>query len=122
MHYLLRTTGDKAGPAFWMASRILAPATVATLPKWMRTLGGFDQPAAVDAATTRIGRAAVRAAANPALSDAILRRFAPATAEVLRAHRSAGQPALAETITPARAHELYGYTNSPRQDLATTSQ
>ena len=36
----------------WAGSRLLAPAAIATLPKWMRHMGNFDQPAAVDAAVT----------------------------------------------------------------------
>ena len=45
----------------WGGSRLMAPAGIATLPMWMRHLGGFDQPAAVDAAIVPAARMAVRA-------------------------------------------------------------
>ncbi len=60
MRYLLWTPRDR-GVRLWAGSRILAPAAIATLPKWMRHMGGFDQPAAVDAAVTPMARAMVRA-------------------------------------------------------------
>ena len=43
MHYLLYTPRDK-GLRLWAGSRILAPAAIATLPKWMRHMGNFNQP------------------------------------------------------------------------------
>ena len=59
-HYLLYTPRDKV-LRLWAGSRILAPAAIATLPKWMRHMGNFSQPTAVDAAVTPIARAWVRA-------------------------------------------------------------
>jgi hypothetical protein len=43
------------------AAGVLAPAAIATLPKWMRRTGNFDQPAAVDAAVAPVAQAMVRA-------------------------------------------------------------
>jgi uncharacterized protein (DUF2236 family) len=40
MHYLLWTPRDR-GIRLWAGSRLLAPAAIATLPKWMRHMGGF---------------------------------------------------------------------------------
>ena len=60
MQYLLYTPRDR-GVRLWAGSRLMAPAAIATLPKWMRRMGNFDQPAAVDAAVTPIARAWVRA-------------------------------------------------------------
>jgi hypothetical protein len=50
-----------AGVRLWAGSRLLAPAAIAALPKWMRHMGGFDQSATVDAAVTPAARATVRA-------------------------------------------------------------
>jgi hypothetical protein len=65
-------------------SRILAPAAIATLPMWMRHMGNFDQPPAVDAAATPVARALVRAlsANNSRPMLAMARRLVPETAEV----------------------------------------
>ncbi len=107
MRYLLRTPRDR-GVRLWAGSRILAPAAIATLPQWMRHMGNFDQPAAVDAAVTPIARAWVRAmsAGNFGPMLAVARRIAPETADVLAQHLSAGPPAQHRIITPAEAREL----------------
>jgi uncharacterized protein (DUF2236 family) len=106
MHYLLYTPRDR-GVRLWAGSRLLAPAAIATLPKWMRHMGNFDQSAAVDTAVTPVARAWVRAlSANnfrPMLT--VARRIAPETAEVLAQHLTAGPPARLSTTTPAEARE-----------------
>jgi uncharacterized protein (DUF2236 family) len=107
MHYLLYTPRDRGGLRLWAGSRILAPAAIATLPKWMRHMGNFDQPAAVDAAVTPIVRAWVRAlsANNFRPTLAVARRIAPETADVLAQHLTAGPPALVRTVTPSEVRE-----------------
>jgi uncharacterized protein (DUF2236 family) len=106
MHYLLWTPRGK-GVRLWGGSRLLAPAAIATLPTWMRQLGGFDQPAAVDAAVVPAARAAVRAmsADNSRLMLAVARRLVPHTAKVYAQHLAAGTPAYPHTVTPAEARE-----------------
>ena len=106
MRYLLWTPKDR-GVRLWAGSRTLAPAAIATLPKWMRRMGGFDQPAAVDAAVTPMARAAVRAmsAGDSWMLVSAARRLVPHTAEVLARHLAAGEPAVARTVTPAEARE-----------------
>ncbi len=42
MHYLLRTPRRGGNARFWALSRLMAPATIATLPAWMGKLGGFS--------------------------------------------------------------------------------
>jgi uncharacterized protein (DUF2236 family) len=106
MHYLLWTPRD-GGVRLWAGSRILAPAAIATLPKWMRHMGNFDQPAAVDVAVTPVARAMVRAlsANNSRPMLAMARGLVPETAEVLFQHLTAEEPALRCTVTPAEARE-----------------
>jgi uncharacterized protein (DUF2236 family) len=106
MHYLLYTPRDK-GLRLWAGSRILAPAAIATLPKWMRHMGNFNQPTAVDAAVTPIARAWVRAmsANNFGPMLAVAREIAPETADVLAQHLAAGPPAQKRTTTPAEVRE-----------------
>jgi uncharacterized protein (DUF2236 family) len=106
MRYLLWTPRDK-GIRLWAGSRVLAPAAIATLPKWMRHMGGFGQPAAVDAAVAPVARAMVRAFSardsRPLLAAA--NQLVPHTAAVLAQHLSADPPAEARTVTPAEARE-----------------
>jgi len=106
MHYLLHTPRDR-GLRLWAGSRIIAPAAIATLPKWMRHMGNFDQPPAVDAAVTPIARAWVKAlSANnfrPMLG--VARHIAPETADVLAQHLTCRPPARRTTVTPAGARE-----------------
>jgi uncharacterized protein (DUF2236 family) len=106
MRYLLWTPGDH-GVRLWAGSRILAPAAIATLPKWMRRMGNFDQPAVVDAAVAPVAQAMVRAmsANNSRPLVTMARRLVPQTAEVLAQHLTAGPPVLLHTITPAEARE-----------------
>ena len=110
MRYLLWTPRSK-GIRLWGGSRLLAPAAIATLPKWMRDEGGFDQaPAvqrAIDKAITPATRAAVKAleTANKRPMLAVARQIAPHTAEVLAQHLTAGPPANKHTVTPAEARD-----------------
>jgi uncharacterized protein (DUF2236 family) len=108
MHYLLRTTGGKGRYKVWAGSRLTAAATIATLPKWMRRAGGFDQPAALDRAIVGPTRLAVRAATPPKASLAVLRAYAPSTARILHQHVTRPVPVRPETVTPTQARELYG--------------
>lgn len=111
MHYLLRTPWSK-GALFWAGSRVVAPATTATLPRWMRVTGGFDQPALLDVAVVPAVRLLVRALGNPALADLVLRRLAPMTAEVRRQHLAAAPPLRPRTLTPAQARAAHGTTGA----------
>ena len=106
MHYLLWTPRDR-GVRLWAGSRLLAPAAIATLPKWMCHMGNFDQPAAVDAAVTpaAAGHGAALSAGNSRPMLAMARRLVPQTAGVLAQHLTAAPPALRRTVTPAEARE-----------------
>jgi uncharacterized protein (DUF2236 family) len=106
MRYLLWTPRDR-GVRLWAGSRVMAPAAIATLPKWMRRMGDFDQSAAVDAAVIPAAQAMVRAmsAADYRPMLAVARRLVPHTAEILAQHLAAGPPASPTTITPAQARE-----------------
>jgi hypothetical protein len=106
MRYLLWTPRSK-GLRLWGGSSLMAPAAIARLPMWMRHLGGFDQPAAVDAAIAPAARMAVRAMSlgNSRPMLAIARWLVPHTAEVYAQHLAAGTPAAPRTVTPAEARE-----------------
>ncbi|CRK49233.1 conserved hypothetical protein [Rhodococcus sp. RD6.2] len=105
MHYLLRTEGGAGRWPLWASSRLIAPAAIATLPKWMRVLGDFDQPAALDRAVAPAARAAVRATRSPAAMQAVLRGTLPVTRSVLKWHFANPVAENPETVTPAEARD-----------------
>ncbi len=120
MHYLLHTPLDR-GPRVWASSRIVAPAAIATLPKWMRTLGGFDHPAVLDAAYPPAVRAAVRVLRdNPELAERLIRRvIGPMTGALYSQHLSSDLPDSAATPTVGQARERY---RNPHGDAPTSSE
>jgi uncharacterized protein (DUF2236 family) len=103
MHYLLRTPLDRGRLALWAGSRLMAYSTIATLPRWMRRLGGFDQPSILDAAVRPATRLAVGLASTQRAKLAVLRVFAPRTGEILRQHLERGVPTNPVTVSPAQA-------------------
>ncbi|MGW4241602.1 oxygenase MpaB family protein [Nocardia sp. NPDC004722] len=108
MHYLLFTPGEK-GMALWAGSRLVAPAAIATLPKWMRETGGFDQPGVLDAAYPPAVRTAMAALKNDQLKLKVAKHFiGRMTGRLLEEHMRAGVPTNPVTVTPAQAKELYG--------------
>jgi len=105
MHYLLRTPRSHAALPFVMGSRAMAPATIATIPRWMRELGDFDQPRAVDAAVVLPTRAAMRAIGATRTTGLALRQIAPRTAASYD-HWMSGEPPLRdEVVAPAGTAE-----------------
>ncbi|CAM3670988.1 oxygenase MpaB family protein [Tsukamurella ocularis] len=112
MHYLLRTR-DR-GLRLRVGSALVAPATVATLPAWMREMGGFDQPGIVDAGYPLAVRLAVRAASAQHAAGTVRlgALVAPMTGGILRRHfAQTDEPA--GTVTPAEARERYGRAARP---------
>jgi uncharacterized protein (DUF2236 family) len=105
MHYLLRSRGG--GRRVGAASRFMAPATIATLPAWMRKVGGFDQLAVVDRTVVPVGRAIVRSLGDQGRFVRVLADVAPATARIARQHLRRTPPANPRTYTPSEAKELY---------------
>lgn len=108
MHYLLRPPLDKVGAQTWGVSRLVAMASIASLPRWMRTTGGFDQPPVIDAPMPFVTRKAMRALRLPVVEQAFLGHIAPQTARILGEHRRLGPPEVREIVTPASARERYG--------------
>ncbi|MGI5128884.1 oxygenase MpaB family protein [Pseudonocardia sp. CA-107938] len=106
MHYLLRTPyrrgSGRTGAAVAGLSRLMAPATIASLPAWMGEVGGFGRAAALGRAYRPAVRAAVRAA-TPRVMLAVLGDTLPATAAVLRRHLDPTPPVRPVTVTPDEA-------------------
>lgn len=121
MHHLLFTShGNGAGLPFAIGSRLLALASIATLPKWMRTLGNFDRPGIVDTVVKPLTRALVWAFTRFGSYGFVKagRFIAPMSGKLLEQHMKAAEPTLRETITPARARELYSRRGVPAAEPA----
>ncbi|MEV0249373.1 oxygenase MpaB family protein [Nocardia sp. NPDC050712] len=108
MHYLLHTPRDR-GVKLWAGSRLVAPAAIATLPRWMRVTGGFDHPSLVDTAYRLPVRLAVESLTNETAKTAVLGNFlGPMTARLYAEHIAAGTPENPITVTPGEARARYG--------------
>jgi uncharacterized protein (DUF2236 family) len=108
IHYFLRSERVVAGTGLWIGSHVMATATIATIPRWMRKLGGFDQPAWVDALVTPAARIAVRIAAYPFLARLALKLMAPSALPVMNQVLSHEQPLEDVVLSPAEARKRYG--------------
>lgn len=98
-----------ARPGAWTANKVLRAATIATMPRWMRDLGGLRQPAAVDAAIVPFMRAQFRATAMSTQAQLLaLRLLSPSTRPVVEPVLRGVRPRREETLTPAQARERYG--------------
>lgn len=109
MHYLLFTPSSR-GRDLWATSRLMAPAAIATLPHWMRELGGFEQSAVLEAAYRPAARAAIAALnRNPALMSRVLdRNIGPMTGRLYRQHLAAPAPSDPSIVTIAQARARQG--------------
>jgi hypothetical protein len=96
-------------PVSWAIARTLRAATIATMPRWMRRMGGLRQSRAVDALVTPVMRLSFRAVgAHPRLMLAILRFLSPGTVPIA-APVLLGVPAREPvTVTPTQARERAG--------------
>jgi len=113
VHYFLRTPRSQGALGLWAGSHLMSAATIATIPRWMRRLGGFDQPAALDAAVVPAARLAVRAARLPAVSRMVLAGMAPSALPVMNQLLRGERPLREETPTPAEARRRYGRAAQP---------
>jgi uncharacterized protein (DUF2236 family) len=98
-----------ARPGAWVANKALRAATIATMPKWMRTMGGLRQSAAVDAVVVPLMRAQFRvAAASTRMQLAGLGLISPLTRPVVEPVLREVPPLRDEVLTPAEARERHG--------------
>lgn len=108
IHYFLNSQRKVAGTGLWLGSNLMSAATIATIPKWMRQLGGFDQPASVDAAIGPAAKLAVRMGSNPAAMRVILKQMAPSALPVMEQVLKKQQPLRNEVPSPSEARQRYG--------------
>jgi uncharacterized protein (DUF2236 family) len=97
-------------PASWTVSKVLRTATVATMPRWMREMGGLRQPRAVDLAVWPVMRAVFLVLClSKRLQLVVLGQISPMTVPVVAPILLGVPPVSAEVQTPAEARERFGY-------------
>jgi uncharacterized protein (DUF2236 family) len=96
-------------PATWVINKVLRAATIATMPQWMRRMGGLRQPQLVDVVITPVMRIAFRLSRlSPRLQLVGLRLLSPSTVAVAAPALLGIAPLRPETLTPAQARGRYG--------------
>jgi uncharacterized protein (DUF2236 family) len=90
---------------------LLAAATVATIPRHMRRLGGFDQPAVEDAAALPLTRVAIGALTLPVL-ERLLAALAPEAYAVAHDALTGPPPLSDEVVSPAEARRRLAQARS----------
>lgn len=123
MEFLLRAQTDVL-PA-WVPRPLRAGLTavvrrgvVATMPHWMRDMGGMPQSRATDlAAAALIRPVAVAVSLSPRLQLALLRVISPRTVPVVAPVLLGVPPTDPRVREPAEARAAYGHT-SPREQYA----
>lgn len=97
-------------PIAWATTRVLRAGTIATMPHWMRRMGGVHQPRVVDVAVRPTLRTAFWLMnANTDIKLAVLGYLSPATRPVVEPVFRGIEPVVPEVVTPAQARERYGY-------------
>lgn len=89
-----------------IAGRALRAATIATMPRWMRRMGGLRQSRLTDALIAPVMRATFRlVTVDPRLELRMLKVLSPSTVSVVAPVLLGIPPRRAETLTPAAARE-----------------
>jgi uncharacterized protein (DUF2236 family) len=96
-------------PLTWTINKALRAATIATMPQWMRKMGGLRQSRVIDALITPVMRISFRVAAlSPQLGLLGLRVLSPSTVSAAGPALLGIPPRRRETVTPAQARERHG--------------
>ncbi|QWF83860.1 oxygenase MpaB family protein [Amycolatopsis sp. CA-230715] len=105
-------------PITLVVTRILRAATIATMPRWMRTMSGLRQSRFTDVMVTPLLKLTFRLAhLNRRLELLMLRRLSPATVPVVAPVLLCVPPATPETVTPEEGRRRYGYAKPAEAHL-----
>jgi hypothetical protein len=95
-------------PGAWVIANLLRAATVATIPRWQRRLGGLRQPRLVDALIVPVMRPAFWIGARSrGLQLTLLAIISPGTVQVAEPMLRGLKPEREETLTPSEAFERH---------------
>jgi len=99
-----------AKPAVEVINWFLRAGTIATMPRWMRKLSGFDQPRIVDLAVRPVLKLSYGLVDRiPRLKLAVARLISPSILEVAAPYILGVPPLSDEVLTPEQARRRYGY-------------
>ena len=105
-------------PANWVVNEVLRRATIATMPRWMRRMGGVHQSRLTDALVTPVMKIALKiGASSPRVMLATLKVISPGTVPIAAPVLLGLPPTNPVTMTPAEARERYGML-PPREEYA----
>lgn len=100
---------------------LLTAAVGATIPRYMRRLGGFDQPVVVDAGVRPFMRITTAALSLPVL-ERVLAALAPEAYAVVHDALAGPPPLRDEVVSPAEARRRLAQGRSNRQGQATRAR
>ncbi|AVL99303.1 DUF2236 domain-containing protein [Gordonia iterans] len=96
-------------PARYAVARLLRAGTIATMPRWMRQMGGIRQSRLTDAVVPAILRAGFRAFdRSTPVKRRVLAVVAPSTLPIIEPIWQGIPPVRPMTVTPADARQRYG--------------
>lgn len=98
-------------PARWTINKVLRAATIATMPQWMRKMGGLRQPVWVDVLVTPLMKISFRLAhLSGARGELVgLKLLSPGTVPVVAPILLGIAPTNPEVVSPTEARSRYGY-------------
>ena len=116
---MLPPTPPLLRPANWVIARVLRAGTIATMPRWMRSMGGLRQSRLVDVLATLVLRVSFRTVhLSSRLELLLLQMLSPMTVPVVKPILLGVPPANPVTLTPAEARARYGYDKPAEAHLA----
>ncbi|MBM7517720.1 oxygenase MpaB family protein [Nocardioides nitrophenolicus] len=110
-------------PAQWLVALFFRAGVIATLPHWMRELGGVTQPRVMDVVARPVLRATFAAlSVSRRLQLRILALLSPSTVPVVAPVLLGVPPVTPELLTPTQAQARYGYDRPAEAHLAWRAQ
>jgi uncharacterized protein (DUF2236 family) len=109
VEYALPEAPPALRPLVFAINQAHRMAIIATMPQWMRRMGGVPQSRLIDALITPVIRLSYRALnSSTQLKLQLLRMTSPSTLPIAAPMLLGIPPKNAETLTPAQARERYG--------------
>jgi hypothetical protein len=114
--------GRAWAPLAWVVSTAVRTATIATMPRWQRALGGLRQPRLVDAAIRPVMRFVFPLIARSKTSELkALSILSPTILSVMEPVISGVAPHTPATLTPAQAFHRH-QVRTPREVYASLTE
>ena len=107
---LLPTAPRVVQPAVEVVNWFLRAGTIATMPRWMRRLSGFDQPRVVDVAVQPVLRASFGVINHfPQVKMLAAKLITPSIVPIAGPYIMGVAPRSSEVFTPEEGRRRYGY-------------